>query len=632
MIAINFVDDVTMLNKGIVALSDDLGIVLDPSGLAVRLKRTQGTLGVSKDETDGCVLYYDQKHHFFRALGLLVMYLKKGGNFKYMESVHIEVLGPMMDVSRNAVIKVETIQALLRKLALMGMNQMALYMEDTFTIEELPYFGYKRGRYSQEELAQCDQYASLFGIEMYPCIQTLAHLKEVLKWDYTLPIQDTKQNLLVGSEATYGFIEQMIVAATKPFQSKKINIGLDEAHQLGLGVYLEKHGYRDRLSLMQEHLKRVIEITDRHNLEPMMWSDMYFRHATDTEAHYIPGKKVSDDLIDSKPKHVKLVYWDYYHHNQHFYEDCINMHESFGEVPIFAGGLWTWNGPTVNYVKTAKTAYPQVAACKASGVKEMLLTIWGDDGNEANIFGSLLGLQLYAELIYQDDPDRLGLAERFETCVGASYEAFMSMGRFDGGPGTDYDTGEKPIYNPSKFLLWQDLLGGLFDCDIEGLGLEQYYDMLHESLSNAMQNACYPLLHQYHIRLAKVLARKSELGLQIYHAYRGGDKTTLRQLTLTSLPLLLEGVSLLHQSHRDLWYDTYKPEGFEVLDIRYGGLMQRIKTTIYRLTTYVEGIEESLPELDEQLLSFDSGERTKGVPLLNFNQYLKITTACIMGL
>lgn len=632
MIAIHFVDDVSMLEQGINELSKDLGIVIDPSGIKVRVEHKQGTLGVLRDDIKGCVLYYDQRHHFFRALGLLVSSLKKGGPFNYMETVDIEVLGPMIDVSRNAVMTVETIKDLLRKLALMGMNQMALYMEDTFTIEDLPYFGYKRGRYSQVELEICDKYASIFGIEMYPCIQTLAHLKEVLKWDYTLPLQDTKQNLLVGSDATYAFIEQMIVAATKPFQSKKINIGLDEAHQLGLGVYLEKHGYRDRLSLMQEHLKRVIEITDRYNLEPMMWSDMYFRHATDTEAHYIPGKEVDSSLIESKPDQVRLVYWDYYHQDPKFYETCIHMHQSFGEVPIFAGGLWTWNGPSVNYVKTAKTAYPQVAACKAAGVKEMLLTIWGDDGNESNIYGSLLGLQLYAELVYQDNPDRLRLAERFETCVGASYEAFMTMGRFDAGPGTDYDQGEIPIYNPSKYILWQDLLGGLFDSDIEGLGLDQYYDRLYETLSRSEQTSRYTLLHQYHMRLAKVLSQKSKLGLQIHNAYRNGDKATLNRLSLSKLPELLENLILLHQCHRDLWYDTYKPQGFEVLDIRYGGLIQRIKTSIYRLMAYVNGLESSLPELETKILPFDSGERTENVPLLNFNQYLKITTACIMGL
>ena len=63
------------------------------------------------------------------------------------------------------------------------------------------------------------------------------------------------------------------------FASRRINIGMDEAHMVGLGKYLDKHGFTDRISLLSEHLRRVLSIAKKYGFRPMMWSDMFFRLA-----------------------------------------------------------------------------------------------------------------------------------------------------------------------------------------------------------------------------------------------------------------------------------------------------------------------------------------------------------------
>src|SRR5699024_11564418 len=113
---------------------------------------------------------------------------------------------------------------------------------DTYEVDEYPYFGYMRGRYTQAEMKECDDYARTLGIEMDPCIQTLAHLTEALKWNYAAEIKDTADILLAEEPKTYEFLENIIAAASNPFESNRIHIGMDEAHQLGLGNYLAKNG------------------------------------------------------------------------------------------------------------------------------------------------------------------------------------------------------------------------------------------------------------------------------------------------------------------------------------------------------------------------------------------------------
>ena len=56
--------------------------------------------------------------------------------------------GVMIDCSRNAVPSVERLKLFFSVIAKMGYNVAMLYTEDTFEVENEPYFGYKRGRYS----------------------------------------------------------------------------------------------------------------------------------------------------------------------------------------------------------------------------------------------------------------------------------------------------------------------------------------------------------------------------------------------------------------------------------------------------------------------------------------------------
>lgn len=51
-----------------------------------------------------------------------------------------------------------------------------------------------------------------------------------------------------------------------------------------------------------------------------------------------------------------------------------------------------------------------------------------------------------------------------------------------------------------------------------------------------------------------------------------------------------------------------KPFGFDVQDVRFGGLIQRIKSCEARLDKYLAGETESIPELEEKILEAKHGE------------------------
>ena len=78
----------------------------------------------------------------------------------------LDNFGTMIDLSRGAVFKVSYIKELIYKNALMGLNQLWMYMEDTYTLDNYPNFGYLRGRYSKEEIKEI-VLSKIFGIEQY---------------------------------------------------------------------------------------------------------------------------------------------------------------------------------------------------------------------------------------------------------------------------------------------------------------------------------------------------------------------------------------------------------------------------------------------------------------------------------
>ena len=135
--------------------------------------------------------------------------------------------GVMIDCSRNAVPNLTALKRFIEILSKMGYNCAMLYTEDTYEVEGQPFFGYKRGKYTIEELREVDEYAASVGVEMIPCIQTLAHVNALIRWDVYKRMRDCDDILLAGDERTYALIDSMFASLSKALRSRKIHIGMD---------------------------------------------------------------------------------------------------------------------------------------------------------------------------------------------------------------------------------------------------------------------------------------------------------------------------------------------------------------------------------------------------------------------
>lgn len=224
--------------KAVCLTAQELGLSSFEEGMPVSLqKRPEETYALRVKAADGsAVVEYRDIPALLRALRQLAASAERGEDaFEIEETRQFDTSGAMFDCSRNAVMKVETVQYVLRQMAVMGLNTLMLYTEDTYEVEGEPYFGYMRGRYSLDQIREMDDYADALGVELIPCIQTLAHMEQFLKWQAAEPYRDTAEVIMVGQEKTYDLLERMIGSISSAVRTRKIHIGMDEAHTLGLG-------------------------------------------------------------------------------------------------------------------------------------------------------------------------------------------------------------------------------------------------------------------------------------------------------------------------------------------------------------------------------------------------------------
>lgn len=618
---------------GLQLLAQDHPFTLADDGLP--LDAESGSDPALRYDGQRAVITCGQKAQFFRMFVQLLQRLPDGP-CEVTEHACFDKCGPMFDCSRNAVLTVEGFGRLARRMAAMGLNMAMLYTEDTYEIPGRPYFGYLRGRYSASELRAMDDCADALGIELIPCIQTLGHLEKYLRWPAANELADLPNVLLCGDEKVLAFLKDSIAAASAPFRSRRIHLGMDEAMGLGSGRYLFRHGYRPAIDILREHLRQVAAICDEQGLQPMIWSDMCLRPLSPVDEycdfeHEIGP--VTKELADAVPANMQLVYWDYYHAQKQQYATMIARHRLYGNPLIFAGGSWNWSGPVPSYGKTFLTSAPGLAAAREAGVREVLCTVWGDDGAESSLTNSLLGLQYFAENMYTEAPDLPAVFAAFARCCGGVAEDFYDLRLLDELPGVPKDNPD--VLTPTKQILYQDVLFGLFDKHFrvqrETFGsMREWYRQRANALAAAeARNPLYAKNFRLYRLLAEICSEKAEVGIDIHAAYAAKDREAMRA-QVTVLHALVEKYDALLPVWEAVWLDTNKPFGFDVLSVRVGGVRGRIVYAIRRLDDWVDGRVAALPELEEEQLFFDGRREAlhNGSPLPACWGWARMATAC----
>lgn len=560
---------------------------------ALRVRRRTGTARIQ----------YASPALAARALGCLWAGVCRTDRW-YEEKTPLRTLGFMPDCSRNLVITVPHFKKWLRRCALLGYNQAMLYTEDTYDLPGEPCFGYMRGAYTETELREIDDYAAGLGIEMVGCIQTLGHLGHLLRWPPYARIADGKGGTLLTLEKeTYVLIDKMLAHWAKVFRSRRIHLGMDEAVDIGKGRGSDRFGpTRPAAELFFDHLNKVAALSEKHGLQPMIWSDLVFwvdtPHRGFAEAYHDlhisarSARKIRDRL----PKHLELVYWDYSGDAEQPddpkpYVKRIEKHRAVGHEPIMASGCWAWgkfwhDAPNLTEPRVAAC----VKACRQTGVKDLLMTLWTGYGG-LDFDSVWAGLAYSAEHAFSESPSKRLLEKRYRAIFGADYQA-SAAGALD-------IWWDDPRGIGAANIFWDDPLQGILlrSFPLRTLRrMERHYQRKADQLSRWRgETAAGDMDYVRHV--AELLALKVGLSHRFQTAYKRKSRKELMAV-LKELPAVRKSLDTVRTSFRAMWLRQFKPFGMEVVQMRMGGLAARFEELETRLRDYLDGAVDTIAEME----------------------------------
>lgn len=533
-------------------------------------------------------IFYKSNNELFRLL-LETEHYDFNNNFEIKINSSFKDLSIMVDVARNYPLKVETFKKLIRYMALLGYSTLKIYLEDLLEVNNEPYFGYLRGRYSKEEIKEIVNYADLFKIEVMPYIQTLAHLNQIKRWCVYRDHFDIDDILLVDDERTYTLIDNMLETISESFTSKRINIGMDEAYLLGRGKYLDKNGYEKRVNIFKKHLSKVLTLTSKYNLDVEMWGDMFFNNSS-----YAYDNLSVEDL--NKVNNLKLVYWDYEYKDVKEFQSLIKLHKKVSDKVSTAGGSWRWLGlaPNNKYAIAANINF--MKASLKENIEEYTLTCWGDNGSSASIFSILPTLFAVANFSFYQGNKKIDYL--FKDIFKISFKDFLYVDKVNNVTINDPLNAKNNI---SRIYLYNDLLLGTYNSLIDKDQISTY-KVIKKKLNKLSKNNSFNYIFKTLFEFCRVLILKVEIMDELRIAYQDNNKEKLNEI-LIKLNKLKTTFDKFYFALYEQYHLEAKGNGFDVIDIRLGGVLQRIKTTIRKLNDYLK-YGTKIDELEEIMLDF----------------------------
>lgn len=527
---------------------------------------------------------YNSDVAFYRAIGHI---LQANGPITKTESSNFNMCGAMYDHSRNGVLNMEYTKMTIARLAMLGMNTYLMYMEDTYQVEGEKLFGYMRGAYSPAELKEIDDFAYALGIEVVPCIQTLAHLNCFLRHTKAKEkYHDIDDVMEVGKPEVLDLIDRMFSTLSKCFRSKKMHAGMDEAYAVGRGKYLDHNGYQTRKEVMKRHIEAVSEIAKKYDYYLLVWDDMFYR-----------GE--GSELSGIRPDNMHIVYWNYYDETEEAYLDKLDVRLADDPDAFFAGGAWRWGTNVPCHRKTVITTEKALSACLKRNVRNVFTTSWGDDGNETPVECHWLGITMFAEHNYSAQYDADAFKAKLQWLTGMSYDEWMLQDDINNFANCENTN------TFEKIVLLQDPLCGMHDAYARDAGkladLTAHYTGLADKFEAlAARNDNNTVVNEFYAALCHCLALKWNLGISAADAYLAGDKAALKEIADKTVPALIDWLDKARIARLNLWMFESKLEGFEILDSRFGMVMIRCRTLAHLINMYLEGKIDKIEPLEKE--------------------------------
>lgn len=493
------------------------------------------------------------------------------------------VRGIMLDISRDKILKMETLFKLVDFMADLKINQLQLMIEGfSFAYATYPFVWQDGTPMTGEEFIELDRYCRQRYIDLVPNQNSFGHMEAWLD-------RREFKDLAVSPDGCYApwapnvkrkpftinpmdpksveFIDNITSDLVPYFSSSLFNAGCDETFDLDQGKLKELCERIGTGRVYLDFLVKIHDILKKHGKRMMFWGDIIVNYP---------------ELIPELPKDIIALEWGY-EADHPFSTDGEKFMKSGIEFYV-CPGTSSWcsiAGRTDNMLRNLLNAAENGKKFNARGY---LNTDWGDNGHwQYQLFsfpGFVYGAALSWGVEQNKNIDICGYLDKFVFIDknGKFGKLVMDLGNY-------YLKEVKRV--PNKTILFATLLASFENTDVtEGFTEEIYKDIKQyvigiENELNSIQLQCEDaaLLEAEFRNASRLVKHACDLGILKLKMKSGAGDAAIKQL----LPQMIDDMNIIIRQHENLWLSRNRHGGlndsvrhFKELKTAYERLLDKI--------------------------------------------------------
>nr|WP_299381142.1 family 20 glycosylhydrolase [Allomuricauda sp.] len=296
--------------------------------------------------------------------------------------------GIMTDVSRDKVPTMESLFKLVDMMASWKLNQLQLYTEHTFAYRNHETVWKGWSPMTGQQILELDAYCRERYIELVPNQNSMAHMSRWLGHPEYEHLSETHHNYTISpaEPGTMELLDELYSELLPHFSSNQINVGCDEASQIGTGKSKHLITEKGKRQLYVDFLLEIYKSVQKHGKTMQFWGDIILKEPK---------------FIDQLPENIVGLIWGY-EADHPFEEQCKKFKDS--GVPFYVcPGTSSWRsvaGRTDNAKQNLSNA---ASAGLKHGATGYLITNWGDGGHWQPLTTALPGYAYGAALSWSEN-------------------------------------------------------------------------------------------------------------------------------------------------------------------------------------------------------------------------------------
>lgn len=280
--------------------------------------------------------------------------------------------GIMLDISRGRIPKTENLKKIIDLMRDVKYNQLQLYMDGlVFEYEHFKKHIEGKDVLTIDEMRDIKQYCVENYIELVPNQNGFGHMEKWLELpefaDLAIMREDGGKNDTLNpfDNRSIEFVDTLYSDLIPYFNSKYMNIGMDEPSTLGTGQTKEQCDKLGKDAVYIDYLNKIIKLcNEKYEKIPMIWDDILFEKPECIE-------KIKGDCV--------VMDWGY-EADSPFVARCEYLSRK-GLKFYTSPGTSTWGSYTGRFDNMIYNIESAVKSCIHYNGEGMILTDWGDGGH-----------------------------------------------------------------------------------------------------------------------------------------------------------------------------------------------------------------------------------------------------------